>query len=93
MYSFSSSLSQNSLKNSFLKKVVFQILDTWIFSWNETEIFGTEHFLMLFLLNHDFCKCIQMWYKFRTEIPTGKYLNMVGSKLTPLVQEQKWKVA
>ena len=26
---------------------------------------------------------LQVWCKFRTEIPTGKYLKMVGSKWTP----------
>ena len=27
--------------------------------------------------------CIQIWCKFRTKIPGGKYLKMVGSKWTP----------
>ena len=28
-------------------------------------------------------RCIQIWCKFRTKIPTGKYLKMVGSKWMP----------
>ena len=50
-------------------------------------------FLTFFLLIYGCFRCIQIWCKFRTEIPTGKYLKMVGSKWTPLVHKQEWKVA
>ena len=29
---------------------------------------------------HGCLRCIQVWYKFRTEIPTEKYLKMLGSR-------------
>ena len=35
---------------------------------------------------YDCFRCRQIWCKFRTEIPTGKYLKMVGSKWTPCAQ-------
>ena len=37
-------------------------------------------FWMFFLLIYGCPRCIQVWCKIRTEIPTGKYLKMVGSK-------------
>ena len=39
----------------------------WPPFWNGT-------FLMFFLLIYGCLRCIQIWCKFRTEIPTGKYL-------------------
>ena len=40
-------------------------------------------FLPFFLLVYSCIRCIQIWCKFRTVIPTEKYLKMVGSKWTP----------
>ena len=40
----------------------------------------TEHFLNVLFAD---LWLFQVWCKFRTKIPTGKYLEMVGSKWTP----------
>ena len=48
---------------------------------------------MFFLLIYGCFRCIRIWCKFRTEIPTGKYLKMNESKWTPLVHKREWKVA
>ena len=65
--------------------MVFQILDMWLFSRKENSFLGhhfeTEHFwkfFFLFLLIYGCLRCIQIWWKFRTETPTGKYSKMVG---------------
>ena len=95
MYLYSPTLSQFLLKNSF-GKVVFKF---WsrdcfcgikiCFSW--LSFLNNKHFLYVFLnffiyfffLIYGCLRCIQIWVKFRTEIPVGKYLKLVGSKWTP----------
>ena len=49
-------------------------------------------FLMFFLLIYCCFKCIQIWCKFRTELPTGKYLKMNESEWTHVVHKREWKV-
>ena len=46
-------------------------------------------FVEVFLLIYGCFRCIQIWCKFCTEIPTGKYLKMNGSKWTPFVHKRK----
>ena len=45
-----------------------------------------ENILRFFLLIYSCLRCMLMWWKFRTKVPTRKYLKMVASKWTPLVQ-------
>ena len=81
MYSCSPTLNQISLKN-FIGKVFFSNFGHVTSLQNENSFFGhhfeTQHFLMFFLLIYDCFRCIQIWWEFRTEILTGKYLKMVG---------------
>ena len=89
MFSCSPTLSQISLKNS-IGKVIFKFgsrdyfRETKIRFW--AAILKRNIFLMFFLLIYGCFRCIQIWCKFRTEIPTGTYLKMVESKWmwTPL---------
>ena len=65
-------------------EMVFQILVTWLFLRNKNffclaAILKRNIFLTFFLLIYGCFRCIQIWCKFRTEIPTEKYLQMVGS--------------
>ena len=88
MYSCSPSLSSISLEK-FLWKSVFS-------NFGHVTIFAKQKFVfldailkqiifwMFFLLIYGFFRCIQIWCKFHTKIPTGKYLKMVRYKWTPL---------
>ena len=76
----------NNRKKKSLGKVVFQILVTWCFLrkfifwppfWNKT-------FLIVLLLIYGYFRCSNIWCKFRTEISTGEYSKMDGSKWNPL---------
>ena len=68
----------------FFFRFFFQILVTWLFLQN-------ENLFLAAILKRNIFKCsfcwfivgfrwLQIWCKFRTEIPTGKYLKMNGSK-------------
>ena len=76
---------------------VFQILVKWLFWRNEIRFWAAilkrNIFWMFFLLIYGYFRCIHDMCKFRTEIPTGKNLKMVGSKWTPLMHKREWKVA
>ena len=48
-------------------------------------------FWMFFLLMYGRFRCTQIWYKFRTEILTGKYLKMVGPSGPPLCNNESEK--
>ena len=97
MFSCSPTLSQISLKKS-IGKVIFKFWsrdyfrETKILFW--AAILKRNIFLMFFLLIYGCFRCIQIWCKFRTEIPTETYLKMVESKWmwTP-VYKREWKVA
>ena len=86
MYSYSPTLSYISLKKSLGKVFKYWSRDYF----HETKIrflapiLNRSIFLLLLLLIYGCVRCIQIWCKFCTEIPTGKYLQMVGSKWTPL---------
>ena len=101
---FEPNLIEKFLWESFF--FLFQILVTWLFLRNENfflaAIFKRNMFLdvvflfcfvlFCFLLIYGCLRWTQIWCKFRTEIPLGKYLKMVGSKWTvPLVHKRGWK--
>ena len=62
MYLCSSTLSQ-ILLIKFLGKAVFQILVTWLFSWNENSFFGRQFETKHFLLIYGCFRCIYTWCK------------------------------
>ena len=87
MYSRFSTLSQILLKNSF-EKVVFKFWPRDGFRERKIQFFG-RHLEMVHILIFFFCFMIVLGLymvrcMFRTKIPTGKYLKMIGSKWTPL---------
>ena len=91
MYLGSPTLSQISLKIKILS-------EKWFFKfWSrdyfrETKIrflaaiLKRNVFLMFFLLIYGCFRRTQIWCKFRTEIPTGKYLKWLGPSGPPYAQ-------
>ena len=83
---FFPTLSQISLIFFF-----FQNLVTWLFCETSIRflaaILKRNMFWLFFFLIYNYLRCIHIWCKFRTAIPTGKYSKEGGSTWT-LVSEK-----
>ena len=86
MYSCSPTLSQISLKNS-IGKVVFQFWSRDYFCETKIRFLAAivkwNIFSMFFLLIYGCFRCMHIWCKFRTEIPSEKYF-LEGVHVDPL---------